>query len=167
MTPEPKHDRGTTNLERTYPTSPEELWELWTTPAGIESWWAPDGFTVEVLKLDLRLGGELVYTMTATAPEQVEFIQNAGMPLVTASRKTFTEIAAPTRIAYSSLADFIPGVEPYEFLTVVDLNPTESGVTVVMTVDAMHDEVWTQRLLAGRANELDNLAAVVERRGTS
>lgn len=167
MTPEPKHDRGTTSLERTYPASPEELWELWTTPAGIESWWAPDGFTVEVLKLDLRLGGELVYTMTATAPEQVEFMQNAGMPLVTESRKTFTEIAAPTRIAYSSLADFIPGVEPYEFLTAVDLNATEAGVTAVMTVDAMHDEVWTQRLLAGRANELDNLAAVVERRGTS
>jgi uncharacterized protein YndB with AHSA1/START domain len=167
MTPEPKHDRGTTDLERTYPTSTEELWELWTTPAGIESWWAPDGFTIEVQKLDLRVGGELVYTMTATAPEQVEFMQNAGMPLVTASRKTFTEIAPPTRIAYSSLADFIPGVEPYEFLTVVDLNPIESGVTVVMTVDSMHDEVWTQRLLAGRANELDNLAAVVERRGTS
>ena len=35
---------------------------------------------------------------------------------------------------------------------------------VVMTVDAMHDQVWTQRLLAGRANELENLAAVVERR---
>ena len=52
----------------------------------------------------------------------------------------------------------------YGGLTVVDLEPNDSGVTVVMTVEAMHDDVWTQRLLAGRANELDNLAAVVERR---
>jgi hypothetical protein len=33
-----------------------------------------------------------------------------------------------------------------------------------MTVDLMHDEVWTQRLIMGRENELDNLAKVVERR---
>ena len=55
MTPEPKHDRGTTDLERTYPTSTEELWELWTTPAGIESWWAPDGFTIEMDKTNHHL----------------------------------------------------------------------------------------------------------------
>ena len=33
-----------------------------------------------------------------------------------------------------------------------------------MTVDAMHDQVWTERLLAGRANELDNLARVIQSR---
>jgi hypothetical protein len=30
-----------------------------------------------------------------------------------------------------------------------------------MTVDPMHDDDWTQRLVAGRTNELDNLAAVL------
>ena len=154
----------THRLERTYPATLQEIWELWTTPAGIESWWAPDGFTVEVQKLELRPGGELVYTMTATGPEQIEFMQNAGLPLGNEARKTFTEIEPPTRLAYDSLVDFVPDVGPYEFLTVVDLERTESGVNVVMTVDAMHDEVWTERLLAGRANELDNLAAVVDRR---
>ena len=52
-------------------------------PEGIEAWWAPDGFSVEVSKLDLAPGGELHYSMTATAPPQVEFMQNAGMPLRT------------------------------------------------------------------------------------
>ena len=153
---------ATNRLERTYSAKPEEIWALWTTASGIESWWAPDGFTVEVQKLDLRPGGELVYTMTATGPEQIEFMQNAGMPLVTESRKTFTEIDPPRRLAYNSLVDFVPGIEPYEFLTVVDIEPTQAGASVVMTVDAMHDDVWTERLLAGRENELDNLAAVVE-----
>ncbi len=32
-----------------------------------------------------------------------------------------------------------------------------------MTADAMHDEEWTQRLAAGRANEMDNLGNVVGR----
>jgi hypothetical protein len=65
--------------------------------------------------------------MTATAPEQIEFMRNAGMPLKTQSRKTFTEIDAPRRIAYDSLVDFVPGVEPYTFSTTVDIEPTDSG----------------------------------------
>jgi uncharacterized protein YndB with AHSA1/START domain len=36
-------------LERTYPARVEELWELWTTKTGFESWWGPQGFRVEVL----------------------------------------------------------------------------------------------------------------------
>ena len=99
--------------------------------------------------------------MTATDPEQIEFMRSAGMPLSTESRKTFTEVDAPNRLAYTSLADFIPGVDPYEFLTTVDLEPTAAGVRVVMTVDAMHDDVWTERLTQGRENELANLAAIV------
>jgi hypothetical protein len=90
-------------------------------------------------------------------------MRNAGTPLDTQSRKTLTEIDAPRRIAYDSLVDFVPGVEPYTFSTTVDIEPTDSGAAVTMTVEEMHDEEWTQRLLAGRANELDNLAKLVER----
>jgi uncharacterized protein YndB with AHSA1/START domain len=151
-------------IERNYPVTAEEIWKLWTTSEGIESWWAPDGFKVDVDKLDLRAGGELIYSMTAVGPEQVEFMKKAGMPLSTKSRKTFTEIQAPRRIAYYSLIDFVPGHEPYEQLTVVDLAPTNEGVHVVMTADPMHDDVWTQRLVAGRENELANLAKVIDRR---
>jgi uncharacterized protein YndB with AHSA1/START domain len=152
-----------TRIERTYAASPETIWELWTTPAGIERWWAPDGFTTEVRSLELRPGGELVYSMTATAPEQVEFMRGAGMPLTTVSRKTFTEVEAPSRLAYRSLIDFVPGHEPYEHLTEVEIEGRGDGTVVVMTIEPMHDEVWTQRLVAGRENELDNLAAVVSR----
>jgi hypothetical protein len=34
-----------------------------------------------------------------------------------------------------------------------------------MSVEPLHDEVWTERLLTDRANELDNLAALVSRLG--
>ena len=151
-------------IERTYSATPEEIWKLWTTSEGIESWWAPDGFRTDVEKLELRVGGELIYSMTAVGPEQVEFMKKAGMPLSNKSRKTFTEIQPPRRIAYNSLIDFVPGHEPYEQLTVVDLTPTRDGVQVVMTADPMHDDVWTQRLAAGRENELANLARLIDRR---
>jgi uncharacterized protein YndB with AHSA1/START domain len=151
-------------LERTYDATLDEVWELWTTPAGIESWWAPEGFAVQVEQLDLRPGGELVYSMTAVGPEQIAFMESAGMPLSNRSRKTFTEVDAPRRLAYDSVVDFVPGVEPYTFSTVVDLQADETGVTAVMTVESLHDEDWTQRLLAGRENELENLAAALARR---
>ncbi len=57
-------------IERTYKAPIEDVWELWTTKDGIESWWGPEGFTVKVHKLDLRPGGELRYAMIATAPER-------------------------------------------------------------------------------------------------
>jgi uncharacterized protein YndB with AHSA1/START domain len=151
-------------IERTYRAPAETVWELWTTPSGIESWWAPDGFTVKVQKLDLKPGGELIYTMTATAPEQIAFMESMGMPLTTESRKTFGDIKRPVRLAYSSLVDFVPDHEPYEFATFIDLEPAGSRVKVTMTVEPMHDDVWTQRLIAGRENELENLSKVIDKR---
>jgi hypothetical protein len=101
-------------LERTYQAPVEDVWELWTTKEGIESWWGPDGFAVKVRKLDLRPGGELLYAMTAIAPAQVAFMKQAGMPLTTEAQITYAEILAPRRLAYTHRADFIPGVEPYD-----------------------------------------------------
>jgi uncharacterized protein YndB with AHSA1/START domain len=92
-------------IERTYDASIEDVWALWTTKERIEAWWAPGGFTVAVKQLALRPGGELVYEMTATAPEQIEFMQNQGMPTTTESPKTYTEVVPPERLAYMSLAD--------------------------------------------------------------
>ncbi|VDR37337.1 Activator of Hsp90 ATPase homolog 1-like protein [Tsukamurella paurometabola] len=150
-----------TILERTVSASPARVWELWTTPAGISAWWAPEGFRTDVTRLDLAPGGELAYTMTAVAPDQVAFMEQNGMPLATRSVKFFAEVEEPSRLSYRSVIDFVPDREPYEHLTVVELHPDPAGTRVVMHVEPMHDEVWTERLVAGRGNELDNLAALV------
>ena len=148
-------------IERTIPAPSETVWELWTTADGISRWWAPDGFRTEVDRIDLRPEGELVYTMTAEDPAQVAFLEQNGLPLSTRARKVFTELRRPDRIAYRSVIDFVPDHEPYEQLTVVDLEPSDDGTRVVMQVEELHDDVWTERLVAGRANELDNLARLV------
>jgi hypothetical protein len=74
-------------------------------------------------KLDLRPGGELLYAMTATAPQQVEFTRREGMPVTTEGCVTYAEVVPPRRLAYTHLADFIPGVESYDVATVVELCP--------------------------------------------
>ncbi|HJP81201.1 MAG TPA: SRPBCC domain-containing protein [Candidatus Saccharimonadales bacterium] len=149
-------------LEHTYNASPEKIWQLWTTAEGIESWWAPDGFSVKVDKLELKPEGELIYTMTATAKPQIEFMQSAGMPLSTTSHKTFVALEPNKKISYNSLVDFVPGKDSYNFLTVVTLEPIDANTTkVVMQMEPLHDEEWTGRLAAGRQNELNNLDTVI------
>ena len=151
-------------LERVYRTEVQDVWDLWTTKEGIESWWGPGGFVVTVRKLDLRPGGELLYAMTAIDPPQVEFMKRAGMPLTTEARITFTEVVPRRRLAYVHLADFIPGVEPYDVATVVELHATSGGVRMVLTFEAMHDDEWTRRAVMGWESELDKLAAVLAAR---
>lgn len=148
-------------IERSVPAQPEAIWDLWTTADGISRWWAPDGFRTRVDSIDLRPEGELVYTMTAENPDQIAFLEQNGLPLSTQARKVFTELDRPRRVAYRSLIDFVPDHSPYEQLTVVDLVPEDGGTRVLMHLEELHDEVWTERLLAGRANELDNLARLV------
>lgn len=149
------------SFERIYHADVQDVWDLWTTKEGIESWWGPGGFAVTVRKLDLRPGGELWYAMTAIDPPQVEFMKKAGMPLSHDARITFTEIVPRRRLAYVHLADFIPGVDPYDVATVVELHPTERGVRMVLTFDAMHDEEWTRRATMGWESELGKLEALL------
>jgi uncharacterized protein YndB with AHSA1/START domain len=150
-------DQDSITLRRSLTVPPERVWELWTTPEGIGSWWAPDGFRTVVDTLDLRAGGDLRYTMTATGAEQVAFMEQAGLPLSTRSLKRFTAVIEPSRLGYVSVIDFVPEVAPYEHLTVVTLERTATGTEVVMEIEPLHDADWTERIVAGRTNELDNL----------
>jgi uncharacterized protein YndB with AHSA1/START domain len=151
-------------LERTFKASIDEVWELWTTKEGIESWWGPEGFSVAVRDLDLRPGGDLFYSMTATGPDQADYMRKAGMPITTDHRITYTEVDPPRRLAYNELADFIPGVEPYEVGTLIELDQVAGGVRLVLTFEAMHDEQWTRMATLGRESELERLAKVLAAR---
>jgi uncharacterized protein YndB with AHSA1/START domain len=154
--------RRTITIERTFKATVEEVWDLWTTKNGIESWWGPEGFVTEVRKIDLVPGGELDYNMIAIAPEQIEFLKNAGMPPTTPSKATYTEVVPHQRLAYRSRTDFIPGVEPYEVMTTVELYQVPDGVRMVMTFDAMHDEYWTNMAVMGWKSELGKLERVLK-----
>jgi uncharacterized protein YndB with AHSA1/START domain len=152
-------------IERIYAASIDEAWALWTTKSGIESWWGPEGFKVTVTSLELRPGGDLIYLMTAVAPEQVAFMKQAGMPLSTPCKVTYIEVSPPNRLAYKTLTDFVPGVEPYEVATVVELESAGQGVKMTITFDAMHDDIWTERARAGHESQLRKLDALVAARG--
>ena len=153
--------RKTIQLERTYEASLDEVWDLWTTKEGFESWWGPDGFVAKVHALDLRPGGEMRYAMSAVGEEQIAFMKKAGMSTSQDVRITYLEVVPKTRLAYENQIDFVPGVAPYSASTVVELEAHGDRVVMRLTLEAMHDEEWTQRALAGWEMQLGKLARVI------
>ena len=151
-------------IERTYEASIEDVWELWTTKEGIESWWGPEGFSTKVHELDLRPGGVMRYAMTAVAPAQVAFMKQAGMPLTTEASFTSTEIVPGKSIAWSNKADFIPGVAPYDVGSRVEFFPKGKTVRMVVTLDPMHSDEWTQRSVMGWESQLGKLSLTIASR---
>ena len=119
-------------IERTYQARTEELWELWTTKKGFESWWGPEGFRVEVHTLEARVGGALHYDMIAEAPEQIAAMKQLGQPTSHGTRARFAEIKPNERLAITHVVDFVSGVKPYESTAVVEF--FRSGDTVRMVI---------------------------------
>ena len=161
MTSQTQPARRRVTIERSFNAPIDEVWELWTTKDGIESWWGPPGFEVKVCTLDVRRGGELLYAMTAVAPDQIDFLKKAGMAVTTESLVTYTEVVPRTRLAFTQMADFIPNVKPYEIATMVDFETKQQGVRLVLTLDAMHDEYWTNMAVMGWEQELGKLAKLL------
>ena len=86
------------------------------------------------------------------------------MPLTTEQRVKFDSVVPRQRLAYTSLADFIPGVEPYDVATLVELHPKGQSVRMVLTIDVMHDEQWTKMAAMGWESQLGKLAKVIAER---
>ena len=156
--------RQKVTLERTFDASIDEVWEMWTTKEGLESWWAPGGFGVKILKLELHPGGELMCISSAIEKEQVDFLTQEGLPVTHQERLRYTEIDPPRHLAYFHLLDFVPGVDPYEVEVKVDLESAPAGTTMALAFDVMHDERFTGFAKMGWESQLRNLAQALGRK---
>ena len=148
MAPKPK------TIERLYDVTQAELWALWTTKRGLEAWWGPGGHSVEVLSLDLQPGGELRYTLTATAADLVAATVKAGKPLSTERSIRFTDVTPPRLLAFVTRIDTVAGVEPYDTTTKVEFGSDRGAIKMTLTVGEMHDENAVQRAVEARTTEV-------------
>lgn len=150
-------------IERTYKASSQELWDLWTTKDGFESWWGPEGFRVEVHALEARLGGLLHYDMIADTPEMVEGMKRLDRPPSHETRGRYSEFQPHERLVLTHVIDFLPGVEPYESVIRVEFLPAGEAVRMVVTLEPLHDEATTRMSAAGFTSQLTKLDRRFER----
>jgi len=144
-------------IERSYRASIEELWALWTTKEGFESWWGPEGFRVEVHEMQARVGGTLHYDMIADAPETVAAMKEMGRPISHETRGKFSELKPNERLVLTHVIDFLPGVTPYESRIDVDFVAVSDKTRMVVTLYAMHDETFTGMQAQGFTSQLTKL----------
>jgi uncharacterized protein YndB with AHSA1/START domain len=149
--------KAKTTVERTYRADVSELWDLWTTKEGFESWWGPEGFRVEVHALEPRVGGTLHYDMIADAPEQIAAMKQMGQPLSHKSTGTFSEFRPKERLAVTHVIDFLPGVTPYDSTMLVEFFPSADRVRMLVTLEAMHNDEFTGMQVMGFTSQLTKL----------
>ena len=145
-------------VERTYKADIEELWELWTTKEGFESWWGPEQFRVEVHTIEACRGGALHYDMIADTPAAVAAMENMGAPTSQPCRGLFSEFMPRERLVLTQVIDFLPGVATYDSTIAVDFFPVAEGrVRMVVTLSQMHDAATTGMQREGFTSQLAKL----------
>lgn len=131
-------------VTRTYRATLEQVWDLWTTKEGFESWWAPEGFRVDVREIDARPGGVLCYDMVAETPETIAAIRDIGLRPVNVNHGRFTEFKPRSRLVLTETIDFVPGVDAYETEIAVDLIAEGDHVRMVVELSGMHRDDFTK-----------------------
>ena len=146
-------------IERTYQAKLEDVWDLWTTKAGFESWWGPQGFRADVAELDARVGGALRYEMVADTPEMVANMKKVGQPPSHSVTSRFRECQPRERLVLTNIIDFLPGVAAYENDIVVDFRASGGKVTMTITLAPMHSEEFSGMQREGFTSQLTKLDA--------
>jgi len=145
-------------VERTYAATVEELWTLWTTKEGFESWWGPEQFRADVHTIEARPGGTLHYDMVADTPEAIAAMERMNAPTSQPCRGTFSMFEPHRRLVLTQIIDFLPGVEPYDSRIEVDFLPAAEGhARMVVTLSQMHDAATTAMQRQGFTSQLTKL----------
>ena len=71
-------------IERTFDAAADLIWQMWTDPEHFKKWYGPQGFTVPVADMDMRVGGKRLICMASpdgsmkmwTTGEYVEIVPN-------------------------------------------------------------------------------------------
>ena len=144
-------NKPTVRIERKYEGPVDDLWWLWTTKEGFESWWGPEGFTTTTRAFEFRVGG--VWDFVMHGPDGTDYQEWIS----------WTELAPPERIA---LLHGESRGDPNAFESVVTFAPdgaaTRIEMRTVFPTKELRDEVVEKyHAIEGGRQTLSNLAAYV------
>jgi uncharacterized protein YndB with AHSA1/START domain len=151
-------------FERVYDASVEDVWALWTTKEGLEEWFAPEGLHLEVSTLELWVGGTFNHVMTAVGAEQVAYMANRNRPPTAWVSARFVEIERHRRLRIRFDIDFLPGVEPYPYDMVMELNAEAGRVRMIVIADRHPDPDMTHGAILGLTSQLQRFDLAIAAR---
>ncbi len=66
-------EQKTLSIERSFATTKEKLWQVYTDKALFEAWWGPEGWETTTKEFEFRPGGRIHYGMKCVDPNQTEW----------------------------------------------------------------------------------------------
>lgn len=109
-------------LERTIDAPTTLVWQMWTEPEHFAAWYGPDGATVPMAEMDVRVGGARLICMEMATPNGTMQMWFTGV---------FREVAANQRLVYTeSMSDEHGTVLSPAEANVPDGHPTTTEVVV-------------------------------------
>lgn len=109
-------------IERTFDAPIDVIWQLWTEGEQFAKWYGPQGATIPVANLDLRVGGKRLVCMEMTMPDRTMQMWFAG---------EFREIVPKTRLVYTeAMADENGNIMSPEMMGMPEGSPESTEVIV-------------------------------------
>jgi uncharacterized protein YndB with AHSA1/START domain len=109
-------------IERSFDAPVDLIWQLWTDPEHFSAWYGPDGATVSVAKMDVRVGGTRLVCMEVRTPDGPMQMWFAG---------EYREVVENERLVYSEyISDENGNVLPPAEMGMPDGHPMVTEVRV-------------------------------------
>lgn len=150
-------------VSRSFPGDLQAVWDRWTTPSGLQSWWGPEDCITRVRRVEARPGGaveiDYEYAPAAASPARAREFEQAGIPIRFTARGTFTTFEPRVRLDLEQRVDYGPGSPPQSLSLRVDLKASHGTIDLRVAARASASAHW--RVL-GRANlerQVDRLVA--------
>jgi uncharacterized protein YndB with AHSA1/START domain len=123
-------------IERTLAAPVELIWQLWTDPEHFAAWYGPDGASIPVARMDVRVGGTRLVCMQVDTPRGAMMMWFTGeyLEVVPNKRLVYTESMSDENGTVLSAADLgMPPGHPDTTEIRVDLDDLGGRTRMVMT----------------------------------
>jgi uncharacterized protein YndB with AHSA1/START domain len=115
-------------IERIFDAPVELIWQMWTDPEHFKAWYGPQGATIPVATMDVRVGGTRLVCMEMAFPDGPMQMWFTGeyREVVEYQRLIYTESASDEHGNVSSFAD-IDAVDGHPMMTEVRVELEDIG----------------------------------------
>ncbi len=123
-------------IERTFAAPPDAIWTLWTQPELFASWYGPDGSSIPVVEMDVRVGGKRLLCVEVQTPQglrrmwftgtYLEVVDNQLLVYTDAMADEHGNVVAPEQMG-------MPAGHPALTEVRVELEPVDAGTLLVLT----------------------------------
>lgn len=150
-------------IERTLRAPADLIWRMWTEPEHFAAWYGPDGATIPVATMDVRVGGTRLLCMEMATPDGTMQMWFTGeyLEVVDNQRLVYTDSMSDEHGNVMSAEQMgMPAGHPTTTEVRMELEPVDEGTKMVLThigvpADSPGAAGWAMALakLAARIDE--------------